>query len=358
MGLSSKLKFKITYCILLVIAIILLCFASTRLIFGGDEETFKVVSHNFRNVTSIQYEEVKESAGIGDGRQVKRSMVTFVFPDKLRIDTNGSGRSVEIYNNNQYIYYNEMNNKIKIKECFPPESPYTTEIEKKMANILGGGDYEFFGYEEKENKKLEVIGIRSKVDGHSYMHKLWITDINDVVLPTKEEYFIDNVVVLKTTYTYFKVNQPVKPDIFEVTSLPKTEIIKDGVVPRYVDSFEEAQEYLNFKLIIPPNVPLGFIPGEIAVIPPAKKPSFYCIYFNDGFRIYLNEKKFEGEFNSNAKIGDYICEIVRKDEEIYIGWVQNNVHITLSADEEILRDLISVAENIAGGKLVNSEDLN
>jgi outer membrane lipoprotein-sorting protein len=307
--------------------------------------------YNYKNVTSIQYQEVKETTGQGDGRQVKSSTITYVFPDKLRIESVGNTKIVEIYNNSKYINYDETYNRIRVKECFPPENPYIAEIEKRMVKILNEGKYEFFGYEEKDNKRLEVVGIKSELDGRNYMHKLWITDINDVILPVKEQYLIDNLVVSKTTYTYLKVNEPIKPDVFETTSLPQVEIVKDGVMPKYVESFAEAQKYLNFNLLLPSSIPIGFIPSEIAVIPPIQKPTFYCIYFKDGNRIYLSEKKSEQSFSPNASIGDLPCQVNKDGEQVSIMWRQDEIHVILHGDEEIADAIEYIAEQIAGGEL-------
>lgn len=307
--------------------------------------------YSFKNITSIQYQEIKETSGTGDGRQVKTSTITYVFPDKLRIESIGNTKTIEIYNNNKYINYDEASNDIKVKECFPPEKPYVTEIEKKMSNILNEGNYEFFGYEEKEGKKLEVIGINKDLDGRNYKHKLWITEINTVVLPVKEQYYIDNQIVSETIYIYEKINEPIKADVFETVSLPQVEIIKDGLMPKYVESFNEAQKYLNFMLLIPNSIPIGFIPSEIGVIPPVKKPTFYCIYFKDGNRVYLSERNSEKVYSTNASIGEFPCLVDRNDEQVSITWTQNNIHIILEGDEEIAKDIIFIAEQIAGGKL-------
>jgi outer membrane lipoprotein-sorting protein len=349
-------KFKINkLCEFIVLILILSLYPLSTIETSNPykEVVYDKKRYDFRNITSIQYQEVKEAFGTGDGRHVESSTITYVFPDKLRIESNKNIKTVEVYNNDLYMYYNEANNKIKLKECFPPEKPYVTEIEKKMVNILNSGQYEFFGYEEKDNRKLEIIGVKTDTDGHSYMHKMWIGDINDAILPFKEEYFIDDTVVSQTTYRYLKVNEPISPDLFNLSSLPNVETVRDGVIPRYVESYEEAQSYLNFKLVIPHKFPIGFLPSEIAVIPPAKKPSFYCIYFKDGYRIYFNEKNSDTSvhFDANTKLGNFPCKVTQEDEQISIMWRQNKLTITLSGDEEVANEIIEMAEQMSGGRL-------
>lgn len=343
---------------IIIIFVLIVVFAGILSIDNGKSiETFSVAGE-FEKITSIQYSEIKETYGIGDGKHIENSKITYVFPDKLRIESNAVTKSIEIYNYDTYLYYDYRSGCIKSKECFPPDEPYITGIEKKMINILTSGEYEFFGYEEKENKRLEVIGVRSKADGHSYMHKLWITEINKVILPYMEEYFIDNVVVSKGSFEYFNVNEPINPDIFSLESLPKLRVVDDGVLSKNMETFKEAQRYLNFTLLLPKQLPVGLVPSEIAVIPPVRKPSFYCIYFKEGYRIYLNEKLGKNQINPNSFLGKFSAEYSIHDEKVLLSWNQDNISITLTGDEVILKDIINLAEQISGEKLVKDDNIN
>lgn len=319
---------------------------------------YKFGDSSFKNITSIQYYETKETYGLGDGKHIKSSSITYVYPDKLRIETFGSSKRIEIYNHNKYFFYDNENNQTKYKECFPPEKPYITEIEKKMVNILNKGEYEFFGYEERDNKRMEVIGIKSRMDGHSYMHKLWITNFNDIILPVKEEYFIDNVVVSKTTYAFQKVNEAIDPVLFESSSIHGSEVKKDGYLPKFVNTIEDAKKYLNFKPIIPNTSPAGFIVSEISVIPPVKSPSFNCIYFSEGRRIYLTEKVETENIIGNAVLGNKSCIYERVDGSVNIKWKEGNIVITLQGAEELSSEIIGIAEMISGGNLVKTQHIN
>lgn len=320
---------------------------------GMDAKEFKL-----KEISSIQYEEITETYGQDEKKHIRNALITYVYPDKLRIETNSGNKMVEIYNRDKYIYYDDINNKIRIKECFPPDAPYLTELERKMTRILKGGEYEFFGYEQMENKRVKVIGIKSKMDGKSYMHKLWISDINEVTLPFKEEFFIDNTVVSKKTYSYLKVNQSINSDIFGITSLPQTKIINDGVLPKYVDKIENVNKYLNFKAKFPKNLPSDILISEIAVIPPVNKPAFYCIYYKNNSRIYLNERTEGIDYSHNFYIGEIPCEAEFKNGKIKITWRQDDIYIVLEGDEKIAGDVISIAEDIAGGKLVIHDNVD
>lgn len=319
-----------------------------------DKEVISSIRVNIdvKNITSIEYQEIRESYGQGDGKDVVKKNIIYAYPDKLRIETIGEYKLTEIYNNDRFFSYDESKKRIVIKECFPPDKPYITEIESKMSKILNSGEYEFFGYEEKDNKRIEVIGVKTKMDGHNYMHKLWITDIDEIVLPIKEEYFIDNTVVSKTTYFYYKINKPINPAMFSISSLPEAEIVYDGVVSKFVDSYKDAQKYLKFKLILTDKIPEGFIPSEIAVIPPVSNPYFYCIYFKNGYRIYLTEKIKDDKIIGNGYLGKLPCQVNKWKDKITLRWFQNGVFITLQGDEAVLKDVIYFAEQLSGGKFI------
>jgi hypothetical protein len=314
--------------------------------------TFNPEKYNFKVITSIQYSEIKETYGAVDGRNLTNTTITYVYPDKLRIEKNGKTKTVEIYNNNRYIYYDDINNKIKLKECFPPDNPYISEIEKRMAEIFENGDYEFFGYEEVENRRTEVIGIKSKLDDYSYMHKLWIAEINGILLPIREQYYINNSVVSKSTYNYLRVNEPVNPELFTLGSLPKTEAVEDGVIPKYVKSLVEAEKYLKFKLLVPDKLPEGFIETEITVIPPVKNPSFRCVFLKEGNKINFVQGKENMVLKSNGTFGSIPCEYAEKDGKISLVWNQNGFHLVLSGDIDTEGEIRIIGEQIAGGKLV------
>ena len=165
-------------------------------------------------VLTLQYLVTKESFGISQGISVTNLLVSYEYPNKLRTESSGNIKTVEIYSGNRYIYYDNKNKKFIYKECFPKNIPNALEISLRLEKVIKGGEYEFFGYEEKENKKIKIIGIVSEDDNHTYMHKYWIETVKNINLPFREEYFIDNSVVCKTNYIYLNVNEPLDDKIF------------------------------------------------------------------------------------------------------------------------------------------------
>jgi hypothetical protein len=200
---------------------------------------------------------------------------------------------------------------------------------------------------------LRVIGKKYKEDGYNYMQKIWIGELNNISLPFKEEYFIDNTVVSKSTYFYMKVNEEISDSIFDIDSLPELKAANDGVVPKYVNEYKDAQALLDFKLKLPGKMPEGFVPSEIAVIPPAANPKFYCMYYNSkGRRIYLNEGTEVVSYDPKYLIGDINCEVRVTESNILITWKQDNVYININCCMTEYDSAVLLAESIAKSRLV------
>lgn len=302
-------------------------------------------------ITSIKYKEIRENSGQGDGRVVSIKIYTYSYPDKLKIESGIEERIIEVYNEESYLYYDIKKNTLIKKECFPADKPYVLEIENRIKNIVKDGIYEFFGYEEKDNKKLEVIGVKFKDNEKSYMHKLWIWESKGLRLPVTEEYFIDNRVVSKVSYIYFNINETIPIEEFEIKTFPDIKIEEGGAMPKYCNSFDEAQKYLNFKLKLPQMLPIGLIPTEIGVIPPVKNPSFYCIYSKNGYRVYMDEEISKEEFETNVIIGKTKCWYNIKEQRVIIKWRQGDIIIVLNGDIELREDIIYLFINLSGEKL-------
>lgn len=351
------MTYKIKQLILIiVIGIISLWYWYERSIKLSNSIVFNNSSIQFNmNIKSIIYREKKEILGVNNSIKTSYYEISYISPDKLRIESLENKKTIEIYNGNRFILYD---GKIKVKECFPIEGPNIIEIEKKIRDIIKNKNYEFFGYEVKNNRLLKVIGFKWELDNHNYMQKFWIGDINEITLPFIEEYFVDNVVISRTTYSYVKVNETINYNLFQIESLPSSDIIIDGVLSKTVESYDEAQKYLNFNIILPKNLPTGIIPWEIGIIPPVKSPSFYCIYFDRGYRIYLNESKGILNLSPNGKIGDIPCRVDLKNETVTIQWKQNDVLIVLNGDIKIIDQLFKIAESIAEGNLIMYEHTN
>lgn len=317
----------------------------------------KVVYYHVYNtcpITSIKYKEIREHSGQGNGRIVSIRVFTYAYPNKLKIEGSEGGGIIEIYNKDSYMYYDIQKNKLIKKKCFPTDKPYVLEIENIIKNVVKDGRYEFFGYEERDNKRLEVIGVKFKDDEKSYMHKLWIWETKGLRLPVTEEYFIDNRVVSKVDYIFFNINEVIPIEEFEIKVSPEVKIEDGGAMPKYCNSFDEAQKYLNFTLRLPQKLPVGLIPSEIGVIPPIKNPSFYCIYSKDGYRIYLDEAISKDEFETNTIMGKTKCQYTIKDERIIIKWKQEDLVIVLNGDIELREDIMYLFSNISGEELAGN----
>lgn len=343
----------------LILAVITVGVIAFFLVFysGVNKNDSRVYVKEFKtgNITSIKYQVNIEEYGYNDGKRFSSIIYTCVYPDKLRIEKNIGNRTIEIYNNNKYIYFDITKNKMSIKECFPIDNSCITDIEKSMKEVLENKNKEFFGYEERNNIRLEIIGVKWKDIEHSYMRKFWMTEMNGIKLPYIEEYFIDNRAVSKRNYNYFIVNEAINPEAFKLNSNSRTEIVNEGALPKYLDNNKEAESYVNFTLKLPKKLPMGIVQGEIAVIPPVKNPSFYCIYFRDGYRIYLRETTKGEPIKYNGKLGNIPCRYEVDEGKIVIRWLQEDVDILISGDPEILDDIMYLLEEITGEKPIKYE---
>lgn len=303
---------------------------------------------------TIQYRVVTESFSLSQGKFIKKQDIYYIYPYKLRIDTISENKTVEIYNGEKHYYYDDITNKVRVKEAFPPKEPYVLEIMKKVSDVLNSGKYEFFGYEERDNLKIEVLGIKNKIDGNSYMHKIWIADINGKILPVREEYFINGQVVEKSEYTYEKINQTIDNNVFEPSSLSASEIIDDGYLAKHIDTIDEAKKYLDFT----PKLPIDIIPSYISVTPPSKNPSLTLVYINNNKRIILNEWRGKLDFIPNAKFGNINAVEILDVDKVTIKWNQDGIVFEILSDKENINELINLAEMITKEKYVKEEMQN
>jgi hypothetical protein len=168
----------------------------------------------------LQYKEINESNEKDNNINITTSYVTYLYPNKLRIETQGKIKTIEIYKGKRYIYYDVNRNVIKNKSFYNKIFPSALEKSRDLDKIIKGGSYEFFGFEEKDNKRLQVVGVINETYGHLILHKYWIEKLLNVNFIYKEEYFVDNIVASKTTYIYLKVNEQIDDTFFDFNYLP------------------------------------------------------------------------------------------------------------------------------------------
>lgn len=315
----------------------------------------------YRKINSIQYVEDKEDYSDSEGITKSTSVVSFIYPDMMRVESSFDKlklSTIEIYNGNNYLFYDNVSNKISKRECFKGDFPDVINTSKNIVDMLNSGKYELMGYEDKDDKKIEIAGTKYKSEGHSYIYKVWITYVNDVTLPLQEEYFVDNVVVSKSAYTYLKVNEFTDKNAFTVQSLPNVCLINDGVEPKYVDNFNEIKKYTDFKFAEPEGIPEEYELIGISLYPPVKSPMAVFSYGKDKYRLEFIEQN-KKPFEANGIIGEIPCKFERTSGGVYIMWNHGNITITLHSDAYIIKDAISAAEEMADGRLrINGDILN
>lgn len=342
------------YRILLVLLIIYISYNDYLNMASKIVLTNKIDRVKQEQLKTIQYHVVTESFSLSQGKFIKQQDIYYVYPYKLRIDTISENKTVEIYNGEKHYYYDDITNKVRVKEAFPPKEPYVLEIMKKVSDVLNSGKYEFFGYEERDNLKIEVLGIKNKIDGNSYMHKIWIADFNGKILPVQEEYFINGQVVEKSEYSYEKINQTIDNNVFETSSLPSNEIIDDGYLAKHLDTIDDAKKYLDFS----PKLPVDLMPSYISVTPPSKNPCLTMVYINNNKRIILNEWRGKIDFIPNAKFGNINAVETIEDDKATIKWNYDGIVFEITSDKTNISEMISLAELITKEKYIKEERKN
>lgn len=166
-------------------------------------------------IVMIQYKEISKAYDLSRNINQSISYVTYLYPNKLKIETQGKIKTVEIYNRKRYIYYDINSGSVKSKAFYNKITAPVIVKSRELDKIMKEGNYKALGFEEKDDKKLEIIGVTSGDEEHQLLHKYWIERILNTNLIYKEEYFIDNIVESETTYIYLKINEQLEDGFFE-----------------------------------------------------------------------------------------------------------------------------------------------
>jgi hypothetical protein len=201
------------FVVLLLISILLIL-----LFHFGNEVNTAFVSDKTGKILAIQYKETSETYDKINEIKITNTYTSYIYPNKLRIETSGVSKIIEIYNGKRYSYYDSINKQYKRGISFSKRLPSVIEKGALLDKIIKSGEYEFFGYEEKDDKKLSIIGVVKETDGHAILNKYWFEKLHNTNLIFKEECFIDNTVVSKTTYIYLKINEVIDKKLFNITA--------------------------------------------------------------------------------------------------------------------------------------------
>ena len=186
---------------------------------GKKVDSFSILKSKDK-IIMLQYKEISETRNKDNKISIKTSYVTYLYPNKLRIETLVKNKIIEIYNKKRYIYYDVNRNIVKNTPFHNKILPIAVEKSSELDKIIKGGNYGFFGFEEKDNKSLQVIGVISEKEGHKMLHKYWVEKLLNTNFIYKEEYFVDNIVEAVTTYIYLKVNEQIEDTYFDFNYLP------------------------------------------------------------------------------------------------------------------------------------------
>jgi hypothetical protein len=211
---NNSIKWNIIS-ILILIGVLLFIF----LYMSEKVDSFSIIKSKDK-IIMLQYKEITETNDKNNNITIKTSYITYLYPNKLRIETQGKIKTIEIYSKKRYIYYDINGDIMKNIAFYNKIIPTAVVKSRELDKIIKNGSYEFFGFEEKDNKRLQVIGVISETDGHQILQKYWIENLLNTNMIYKEEYFIDNIVITKTTYIYLKVNEQIDEKYFDLDYLP------------------------------------------------------------------------------------------------------------------------------------------
>jgi hypothetical protein len=210
----QKIEIKALVVLLLVCTLLLALFQVGESI----DPTFELGQKN--KILSLEYKAVCETYDKMKGIEVESTNTYYCSPSKLRIETSSEAKGVEIeiYDGRRHSHYDSFSKYYKSDVSFLKRPPLPGVIDKGtiLDKILKSKEYEFYGYEEKDEKIFCVIGVTKETEGHVLLNKYWFEKAYNTNLIYKEENFIDNTVVSKTTYIYLKINDQIDKKLFTI----------------------------------------------------------------------------------------------------------------------------------------------
>ncbi|SEG13199.1 hypothetical protein SAMN05660865_01816 [Caloramator fervidus] len=308
----------------LIVLIVLFCFLVSK------KEVFKY-EKIYNGIKSIVYIETIEGYSQWDGKLKLSKKIFYSYPDKLRIDYIDELNSVEIINGDKYYYSNDRLDHVKVRWNIPI---INLDIFELMKNLNGK---EILGYEIKDDLRLKIIGIKSKVDNVSYLTKVWIGEFKGYELPFKVEYFVNNKIVSLKKYEYFSVNDILDNNLFSSLNFKKR-FEFDGSEACYI-TLEDAKRFINFFPILSSDK--NYFLSEVKLIKSDNKVVLGLAYLKDNFKIEVYERKANKEDLKDIKFFEDKVLISFCDKDVYFEVLGPRKNYS-----DILNFCLSLSKNI------------
>lgn len=184
---------------------------------SGMTQGYKLsfINGELNKIITLSYTEITEfDDNYGEIRKTITD-VEYKYPGKQRTETYGESGFIEICNNGYNTRYQKKTGKFTKSRLDKEVLPKPLVLSEKLCKIIGAGEYEFHGYEEKDNRRLKIITVGVEAGDSSYT-KYWIMDFNGACLPCVEENFVNNKVVSKTNFIYRVINDKIENRIFNM----------------------------------------------------------------------------------------------------------------------------------------------
>ncbi|MCX7904757.1 MAG: hypothetical protein N2486_09645 [Caloramator sp.] len=288
------------------------------------------VSNENGSFKTISYIETIESYSPWDGKIILKKSVSYVYPDKLRVDYLDELNSVEIINGDKYFYTNNNIDHIIVRWTIPVLDIDIFDIFKMIEGK------EIIGYEVKNDVQYRIIGIKNKVDDVQYLTKVWIGDYKGFLLPYKVEYFISNKIVTQRIFEYQSIDDKIDLHSFTLSSLGSKKLLFDGSEPVYLN-FNRAKKFLNFEPLIYKNN--GYNLSETKLIREEGKNILNLVYIKGDVIIEVFERKKESK--------DSLLSIKNDGDKIYVDFIEGDIFISVVGAIENYVDIIDFCSGLS-----------
>jgi len=319
--------------------------------------TIGTLAKSVSSINSIEYKQNIKTIAFGDKSEIIEMHYYYKKPNYLRIETKCSDNvNIDIYNPAGMYEYFPISSMAYFREKWKDEKPLPFQLEDKLQDITISGRYEMFKIDNLGNLKCEILrSVDDDYDGRTFEHRIWLSTIDGLNLPVKEEYLTDGEVDSISEYEYMSINKGIDDSIFQLKSSSTLKIYDAPGIPKIVKDENEAEKYVKFNVSIPQYVPKNFTLNEIFIIPPAKTPTVLVSYISDTDTIYFSQKNIRKNELITSEVDKTINAggkkfAIRKlfNESLSVRWVKTGIEFEVSGTYTLKDEMIKLVQSVSG----------
>lgn len=311
--------------------------------------------NSIKSINSVEYRRKSTTIGLGNKKTYMDIHYYYNKPYYLRVETAvGSNNNVDIYTPEGMYEYFPASSTAYFREKWKDEKPMLLQLEDILQDIDIRGKYDYFKTEAIRGKSAQVI--RSVYDDREriYEHRIWISSVDGLQLPVKEEFLTDGDTASINEYEYISINREIPDAVFTLKPSKNLQIFNAEGVPKLVKDKAEAEKYVKFNVIMPGYIPEGFTISEMCVVPPAKTPSILITYISGLDTIYISEKK-TGKNDIEVMEGDKPIEaegkkfIVKKvyDGSTGVEWMKDGIEFEVCGPNSLKNEIVKITHSLS-----------